>query len=151
MDSKYFPSMRAAQNVTNPPNKPTLQRRVKDNSHVGEHVVHIEMRIEVDEDPLVRTRRRYHPHASLRRGIGQGIAGRGRWHPVIQLLFPLACAGCAPLSSAHRAISSPKKPKDVEEENDPDSVLVVAFLLRQTMPGQEVILGCGRKKRQAEV
>lgn len=35
------------------------------------------MRIEVDEDPLVRTRRRYHPHASLRRGIRHGVSGRG--------------------------------------------------------------------------
>lgn len=38
-------------------------------------------------------------------------AGSGRWHLVIQLLFPLACAGCAPLSSADRAISSPRKPR----------------------------------------
>lgn len=35
-------------------------------------------------------------------------AGSGRWHPVIQLRFPLACAGCALLSSADRSMSSPK-------------------------------------------
>lgn len=36
-------------------------------------------------------------------------AGSGRWHPVIQLRFPLACAVCSPLSSADLAISSPKE------------------------------------------
>lgn len=35
------------------------------------------MRIEVDEDPLVGTRRRYHPCASLRRGIRHGVSWRG--------------------------------------------------------------------------
>lgn len=35
-------------------------------------------------------------------------ADSGRWHPVVQLLFPLAFAGCARLSSADRAISSPR-------------------------------------------
>lgn len=35
------------------------------------------MRIEVDEDPLVRTRRGYHPRASLRGGIRHGVSGRG--------------------------------------------------------------------------
>lgn len=40
-------------------------------------VLQVEMRIEVDEDPLVRTRRRYHPCASLRRGIRQGVSWRG--------------------------------------------------------------------------
>lgn len=39
-------------------------------------VLQIKMRIEVDEDPLVRTRRRDHPHASLRRGIRRGVSGR---------------------------------------------------------------------------
>lgn len=37
--------------------------------------------------------------------------GSGRWHPVIQLRFPLACAVCSPLSSADLAISSPKQAK----------------------------------------
>lgn len=40
-------------------------------------VLQVEMRIEVDEDPLVRTRRWYHPCASLRRGIRQGVSWRG--------------------------------------------------------------------------
>lgn len=40
-------------------------------------VLQIEMRIEVDEDPLVRTRRRYHPNTSLRRGIRQGVSWGG--------------------------------------------------------------------------
>lgn len=35
------------------------------------------MRIEVDQDPLVWTRRRYHPCASLRRGIRHGVSWRG--------------------------------------------------------------------------
>lgn len=35
------------------------------------------MRIEVDEDPLVGTRRRYHPCASLRRVIRHGVSWRG--------------------------------------------------------------------------
>lgn len=39
-------------------------------------VLQIKMRIEVDEDPLVRTRGRDHPHASLRRGIRHGVSGR---------------------------------------------------------------------------
>lgn len=39
-------------------------------------VLQIKMRVEVDEDPLVRTRRRDHPHASLRRGIRRGVSGR---------------------------------------------------------------------------
>lgn len=40
-------------------------------------VLQIEVRIEVDEDPLVRARRRYHPCASLRGGIRHGVSGRG--------------------------------------------------------------------------
>lgn len=40
-------------------------------------VLQIKMRIEVDEDPLVRTRRGYHPRASLRGGIRHGVSGRG--------------------------------------------------------------------------
>lgn len=40
-------------------------------------VLQIEMRIEVDEYPLVWTRRGYHPHASLGRGVGLGVSGRG--------------------------------------------------------------------------
>lgn len=40
-------------------------------------VLQIEMWIEVDEDPLVRTRRGYHPCASLRGGIRHGVLGRG--------------------------------------------------------------------------
>lgn len=40
-------------------------------------VLQVEMRIEVDEDPLVGTRRRYHPCASLRVGIRNGVSWRG--------------------------------------------------------------------------
>lgn len=40
-------------------------------------ILQVEMRIEVDEDPLVGTRRRYHPCASLRRGIRHGVSWRG--------------------------------------------------------------------------
>lgn len=40
-------------------------------------ILQVEMRIEVDEDPLVRTRRRYHPCTSLRGRIGHGVSGRG--------------------------------------------------------------------------
>lgn len=40
-------------------------------------VLQIEMWIEVDEDPLVETRRRYHPCASLRGGIRHGVSRRG--------------------------------------------------------------------------
>lgn len=40
-------------------------------------VLQVEMRIEVDEDPLVGTGRGYHPCASLRGGIRQGISWRG--------------------------------------------------------------------------
>lgn len=68
-------------------------------------------------------------------------AGLGRWHPVIQLLFPLACAGCSPLASAARAISSLKKSQRRKIRKETASTF--ASLVPQMMPGQDVILGCG--------
>lgn len=62
-------------------------------------------------------------------------AGSGRWHPVIQLRFPLACAVCSPLSSADLAISA-------------TPTLSFASLALQKVPGQDVILGCGVHKKQ---
>lgn len=41
-------------------------------------VLQVEVRVEVDEDPLVGCRRRDHPHTLLRGVVGAGVAWRGQ-------------------------------------------------------------------------
>lgn len=40
-------------------------------------VLQVKMRVEIDEDPQVRTRRRDHPGAPLGGGVTTGVSGRG--------------------------------------------------------------------------
>lgn len=96
-------------------------------------ILQIEVRVEVDEDPLVRTRRRYHPHAPLRRRIRHGVSGRGEvvggWDSDVASTFICSREWKEFLKDRNKRDSAGHDLPVLVEQNTPVLLLVLLLIL----------------------